>query len=586
MNKPQVKLFLKFSKHLVPYWKKEITILALTFLGVGVGLINPYLTKLVIDRAFADKDLKIFLILVLIGGGAFILNGILQGIERYIERYITIRVNFDLSRKVFRHLERMDLEYYKSKSSGGHHFRMGNDISQAGNFITGILPQVVTLFPKLLVTLVIVFYLNWKMAFFSLFLTPLLYAPPYYFTKKLRRVLRELLKNSEDIFKMLREFFSHIQVVKVFAKEKAAAREYIRRLISNIRIQVQNTRLEIVGGFAGGAVTKLVIGLISFYGGYQVIKGRMSLGSLTAIMMYIGQLIGMQGSFAGFFQNIATGLISCERIDEILEEKPLIVEIKSAKDISLRRGDISFQKVIFGYKGRNPILHDISFTIEGGSFVAIVGPSGCGKTTILNLILRLYEPWSGDIIIDDYDIKDLKSSSLKGQIGMALQEPMLWNKSVADNIRYGNAHADLDEIIEIAKICGVNEFVKGMQEGYHTIVGDSACRISEGQKQKIAIARALVRRPRILILDEAMSSMDSASEERIVRNIKKKKDIFTKIIVSHRFSTVIKADKVCFLKGPGEMVIASGEELIKNSREFSDLFAGQVDEACNRSHVL
>jgi len=572
------KLFLKFAKYLLPYWKKEAVILNLGGVVVLLGLVNPYLTKLVIDRAFGNKDLRIFIILALIGGTIFILNGLVSGVKDYLDRQIGIKVNLDLHKRVFKHLEKLDLDYFQNKSTGEHLYRSSHDIEGAASFITTTPPQVIATFPKLLFILIIVLRLNWQMAVFSLLLAPLLYLPPYYFTRKMRKIWEALIKNSEGIFKGLNEFFSHIQLVKAFSKEAAETRDYLRRRIANIRMSMRNTRLELVSSFAGSAINKVVIGLITFYGGYQVIKGTMTLGSLMAIMMYIRQLVGLQGSFAGFFQSIAFGLLSCQRVEEIFDKRPKIVEIKGAKDTIFKKGEIVFKNVSFGYKEGESVLSGINFNIngDGGSHIALVGSSGCGKTTILNLILRLYDPWAGDIIIDGDNIKNLKFNSLRGQIGIALQEPFLWNDTIENNIRYSKPNATEKEIIEISRICKVDDFVKNLPNRYQTIIGENACKISEGQKQKIAVARALIKRPRILILDEAFSSIDSQSEERIIANVKETQNSLTTIVVSHRLSTVMSADLVYFLNRPDEMIIGTGEELIQSSREFHDLFAGQI----------
>jgi ABC-type multidrug transport system fused ATPase/permease subunit len=512
----------------------------------------------------------------LIGGTVFILSGLLSGLQSYLDRQIKIKVNFDLNKKVFKHLEKLDLAYFQNKSTGEHLYRGSYDIDRVADFITTTPPQVVATFPKLLFILIIVLRLNWQMAVFSLVLAPLLYLPPYYFTRKMRKIWEDLIKNSENIFKRLNEVFSHIQLVKTFAKEAAEVRDYLRMRIANIRMSLKNTRLEVISGFAGSAANKVVIGLITFYGGYQVIKGKMTLGSLSAIMMYIGQLIGLQSSFAGFFQNIAFGFVSCQRVEEILEERPKIVDKEDAKDVLFKKGRVVFRKVIFGYKEREPVISGINFDIEGGSRIAFVGPSGCGKTTILNLILRLYDPWSGDVIIDGYNIKDLKLSSLRWQIGMVLQEPFLFNDAIENNIRYGKPDAGEKEIIEVAKICGVDEFVSKLPDRYKTIIGENACKISEGEKQKIAIARALIKKPRILILDEAMSSMDSLSEEKILLKIKQIPEILTVIIVSHRLSAVMKADSTYFLKRPDAMIIDNPHQLLGEDEEFYNLFAAQI----------
>ncbi|MFC1623915.1 ABC transporter ATP-binding protein [Candidatus Omnitrophota bacterium] len=577
LNKTQFKLFLKFAKYLLPYWKKEVAILSLSGLTVLLALVSPYLSKLVIDRAFGNRDLKIFIILALIGGGVFVLSGLVGGLKNYLDRQIKIKVNFDLNKKVFKHLEKLDLRYFQNKSTGEHLYRSSYDIDRASDFITSSPPQVVLTFPKLLFILVIVFRLNWQMALFSIFLAPLLYLPSYYFIKRMEEIWKELIKNSEGIFKCLNEFFSHIQLVKAFGKEATAVRGYLRRRIANIRISMRNVKLEVASGFAGSVVNKVAIGLIAFYGGYQVIKGRMSLGSLSAIMMYIGQLIGLQGTFAGFFQNIALGLVSCQRVEEILDKKAKIVEKQDAKDIAFKKGNIAFRDVIFGYKDGEEVISGINFDIKGGTHIAFVGTSGSGKSTILNLILRLYDPWSGDIWIDGYNVKDLKLSSLRSQIGIVLQEPFLWNDTIESNIKYGRPDASEREMIEAAKICGIDDFVSKLSNGYKTIIGENACKISEGQKQKIAIARALIKKPKILILDEALSSIDSQGEERIITNIGELQEVLTVIIVSHRLSTVMNADKIYFLQKSGEIVVSSGKELLGN-KTFCNLFLSQLQD--------
>ena len=381
LNKTQLKLFFRFLRLLLPYRKRWLLILTLSGLGTLLGLINPYLTKLVIDKGFANKDLKTFVILVSIGAGVFILNGAVGGLKQFLDRYIRHKVNFDLNKKVFKHLQNLSFSYFADKSSGEHLYRISYDIDRVTDFITTAPPETITLFPKLLLTLGIVFYLNWKMALFSLILTPFLYLPTYYFTRRMRKVWEALIENSEDIFKSLQEVFSRIQLVKVFGKEAASVRAYLKRLIANIRIRIKNIRLEIFSGFAASAMNRVILGAIAFYGGYQVIKGQMSLGALAAITVYLGQLVGLQGRFAHFFQTTALGLVSCQRVAEILDEKTKVVQVRYAKEVRFPKGEILFQDVSFGYRVGEPVFKKISFAIEGKGHIAFVGPSGCGKTS-------------------------------------------------------------------------------------------------------------------------------------------------------------------------------------------------------------
>jgi len=580
IDRAQIRLFLKFLKFLLPYRRRQILILILGSVGVLVGLVIPYLSKLVVDTAILNKELESFITLGLIGTGIFILNGLMSAAADFMRRSMRLKVNFDLNKKVFGHLQQLPLGFFQDKSTGEHMFKIDYDIDGVVELIVSVPEEFIKIFPKLLIILGIIFYLDWQMALFSLFLAPILYVPIYYFTNRMHRILEELLTNSENIFKRMEEVFSHMYLVKAFGKEKTETRNYLRVLITNLRIRLKNIRLEVISNFAGEAFKRVVIGLITLFGGYLVIEGRMSPGTLVAIMLYMAQLIGLQSSLAFFFQRVAFGLVSCKRVDEVLKEKPRVLgmpEIGRQKKIIIRQPRIEFKQISFGYRQEERVLNKIDFSIDQG-FMALVGPSGCGKTTILNLILRLYDPWEGSILIGRHDIKELDSSFLKEQIGVALQEPFLWNDSIENNIRYGKKSAAQEEIRESARMAGADEFVRNLPQGYETIIGENACKLSEGQKQKIAIARAWIKKPKIIILDEAMSSMDSASEERILSNIEEhQKDTgLTMIVVSHRLSTVMSADLVYFLSKADEMTIDKPLSLLQDKKEFSKLFAGQL----------
>lgn len=586
LDKKQPILFLRFIKFLLPYRAKWVAILLLSSLGVLLGLINPYLTKLIVDKAIMKKDLRIFIILVIIGGAIFIISGIINGIKQYLERYVKIKVKFDLNKKVFTKINSLTFSWFQNKSTGEHLYKIAYDIDRVDDLITFVPPQAAALFPKILLILFIILRLNWKMAVFSLCLTPFLYLPPCYFIRKRRAIWERLIKNSELIFKTLHETFTHIYPIKVFGKEGAEIRKYLRKLINNIRVELSSTKLEVFSNFAAGTTDKILIGLITFYGGCQVIKGTMTLGSLTAILVYLGQLVNMQNSLINFFQATVLGLVSCQRVADVLDEKDCVAENKKARNVLFEKGEIVFDNVTFGYLQGKPILKDLSFSIEAGRHISLVAPSGFGKTTLLNLIVRLYNPWKGEILIDGVKIKDITLGSLRGQISMALQEPFLFNDTIRNNIAYGKENADETEIYEAARVSLVHDFVEGLPDKYDTVIGENACKISEGQKQKIAISRAIIKKPRILILDEAMSSMDSLSEEKILLNIAQNQERLTLITVSHRLSTVISADLVYFLKRPDCVIIDSPERLFQNDRDFYNLFKNQITDDINNYSKL
>lgn len=557
--------YLKFYRYLLPFWKKEVLLLLLSGTTMLLGLANPYIAKLIIDKAYKDRDLKFFVILIAIGAAIFLLNGIIEGLVNYLNRYMRHRLNFDLNYKVFKKLQRLPYGFFQDSSTGEHLYKINYDIETVTQLILNTLPLVLTQLPRALFILGIVFSLNRKMGLFALALTPFLCLPAYYFIKRRKQGVKEWVEASQGIFKQLQEVFSHIHLVKAFGREGYEIKHYIRTLTERIRISLKYARLEIVALFVNGLINRVILGLITFYGGYQLIKGEITLGTLSAITVYLSQLSGLQGVFTDFFRNMSLGLVSYERLETILSvQSPIPMEDSNAREVVFPKGKIEFNDVIFGYKQGKMVLDKLSFRIEGGSCIALVGPSGCGKTTIINLILRLYNLTEGMILTDGHDIRNVKSKSLYAQIGVALQEPYLWNDTIENNLRYGNSGVSVEEIAKVTQLACIDELISSLRDGYRTVIGENACRISEGQKQRIAIARAVIKKPKILILDEALSSVDMNTEAKIINNLKDFLKETTLIIVSHRVSAIEKMDLVYFLAGPGEMLIAPHTQLMGN----------------------
>ncbi|MFH1201776.1 MAG: ABC transporter ATP-binding protein [Candidatus Omnitrophota bacterium] len=570
LKKEDLRLFLKFAKFLLPYWKTELLVIVLGEVAVVFGLANPYLSKLLIDKGLLAKDPTFFIIIGLSMGGLFILTGLLNAATTYLSSYLNLKLRFDLHKKVFGHLTKLSFSFFQEKSTGGHIYRISYDIDRVISFITSSLSEILTILPRTLFIFAIIFYLDRQLALLSLFLIPFLYFVPYYFMQRLKTLYEELFKNSQDIYERLAEVFSHIQLVKAFGKEINEFRAYLRQLIINLKLSKKTTKLGAMSSFSGNVMSRLVSGIIFFYGGYWVIKGRLTFGSLTAIMLYINQLFGLQSRFANFFQQVAMGTLSCSRIDEILSQEPQIKASPDASLVKFTKGEIVFKEVRFAYGDKKPILENMNFRIEPGTHIALIGPSGCGKTTIINLILRLFEPQNGEIFIDGNNLEKIKFEALYEQIGIALQEPFLWNDTVENNIKYGKPNATQDEIMSVAQLTGIDSFINELPQKYDTKIGENATLLSEGQKQRIAIARAVIKKPAILILDEALSSLDVSSETRILEELLGKRKNLTCIIISHRLSMLNFVDRVYFLKSQNEIIISSTKEFL-DSLEYKNL---------------
>jgi ABC-type multidrug transport system fused ATPase/permease subunit len=294
-------------------------------------------------------------------------------------------------------------------------------------------------------------------------------------------------------------------------------------------------------------------------------------------MLYLSQIGDLQRRCDVFLKSIMINSVSCQRLAEIMDTALTTKEMAEAIDCRFARGEVRFKDVSFTYQKNKFIFKKMSFVFSAHARIALVGPSGCGKTTLLSLILRLYDLQGGVIFIDGYDIKRVKLALLRERCGVALQEPLLWNDSIKNNILYGRSNATPEEVVWAAKVAEADGFIGQLPEGYETVIGENACKISEGQKQRIAIARAVIKKPKILMLDEAMASLDSHTEDKIIDNIKREFQDSTLIVVSHRLSTVTQMDAVYFLQGPEKIDIGTHERLFLSSPRYKTLFASQIE---------
>jgi len=572
----KLRQFFKMIKLLSFHWKAIVVLFILSVFIVILGLVNPFLSKLVIDRAFAGRSMKAFVSLVITGGGVYFLNGFFIGLKSYLGKKTREKVNFYMHWRIFRHLRGLSLSYFRDKSQGDQLHTVNYDLDRIADFLVLGLSEIMAFLFRLVLVLVIVFSLNWQIALFVVLFSPVLYFCPFYFAKKRISLGEAIYKKHGDIFRRLAEFFIKIMLIKSFATETREVRRYLRGKLAFLQVNIKQAKMDFFGNLFNDWASRIITGTVAFWGGAQVVKGQMTLGSLSALMLYLNQLVGLNSSFSVYFQDTAAALNACERINQIFEVLPEIVEAKDARSVIFEKGEVEFRKVSFGYQKSLPVLRNLDFGINPHQHICFVGPSGCGKTTVLNIILRLYDPWEGEVLIDGHNLKELRLGSLKDNFGVALQEAYLWNDSLRNNLLYAKGNFSESLMKEVAGVCLVDRFVERLSAGYDTIIGDNACKLSEGQKQKISIARALMKKPKILILDEAMSSMDSASEELIMRNIKETYPGMGIISVSHRLSTVMACDLVYFIKSPDTLIKESAGKMFDRDENFRALFAGQA----------
>lgn len=555
----------RFVRYIAPY--KWLLFSAFLFSGICtlLGLLMPYLIKVAVDTGLARKDIKSFIIFGTCAGIIFLAGELLDVFRRYMTQHLRNKVAFDIRRDALGHLYGLGILYFKERTAGEHLYKYDYDIDAVVEIITSSLPQILSIVPRGLVIFIVICMLDVKLAIFCAAFTVLTLILPYRMNAGMQKMWEEAVVRSEDAFKYLDETLSRMLLVKTFGKEDAALSGYLRRFGISISMRMRSLWLELGRAFTGLVLAKVLVGIVVLFGGYQVLRGGFSLGSLAAVMAYLYQLGAIQQELFGYFHTVSVGAVSCRRIAEIFDTVATVTDIPGAADAGFVKGEIVFEKVSFGYRAGQEILKNVSVRFEGGKHIALVGPSGCGKTTLTSLVVRLFDPREGRITIDGRDIQTVTLHSLKAQIGFALQEPYLWNDTVKKNIAYGVETAGEDEIMSAAKAACVYEFAACLERGYETVIGENACKLSEGQKQRIAIARALVKRPRILILDEALSSIDASCEERILHNIRNHYPAMTLLIISHRLSTVMAADKIISFGETARPIEGKAYELIKTS---------------------
>lgn len=563
-------LFSRFFKLIVLCRKQWVIIMLLNGIGVLAAIGAPYFTKFFVDIGILNKNFHAFVVLTCVGGVVFVISEILGGVQGILGEYVKKRIHLSLSKKVFDHMQFLSLRWFQEQSTGEQMYKIKSDIDTITDFVVAFSDQMF-LFPQLIFTMIMILYLKWEMSVFLFCALPLMFLPWKYYAAKIEAGWKKSIDISESNSKALQEFFSHIQLIKTFGKEKNAIRNCLKMIIAQMRIDVKNTRLQEINNISRTVCHKIVIGGITFYGGYLVIKGKMTLGTFTAVMAYLASCVGLVSQIMHSFQTAQRDFISCQRINAILDEPIPEEEAGIAVHVFFSKPYIEFKNINFGYQQKQYVLKDLSFRIESGDRVAFAGPSGCGKTTLLYLILKLYYPWSGEIIIDGMKLSKIERLSFLRQTSVVLQNSFLWNDTIENNIRYGKVNAQKAEILKVADCVGVHQFVSRLSKGYETVIGENGCKLSEGQKQKIAIARALIRSPKLLIFDEAMSAMDSLSEQRIMDYIEKEYQ-GTFIVVSHRLSTVMRCNRGYFFESQEKIVVGTPQHFLEKNEAFYKLF--------------
>lgn len=557
--------YLRLLAFIRPYIPRLILAVICIMMAASANLYIPWILKEVIDKVLADKDL---LTLNIIAGGivvVFLLRGIFFYGQTYLMAYIGQRVIIDIRSAVYRHFQRLSLSYYEKRQTGTLMSYVTNDVAALQNALVDNVIDGVTEGMTLIGSLGAMFYIHWKLSLLTIITLPLVAQTINVFGKKLRKTSHVMQERAADITSVLQETISSIRVIKSFVREDHEIKRFENENYKNFRAQMKNAQLMALLTPIVEFLSAVGVTLIIWYGGLEVINGTLTAGSLIAFLMYVVNLSNPIKRLSRVYGGIQRSLAAAQRIFTVLDTEPEIKNMSGAVPLPAIRGEVAFHSVDFSYKTGEPTLQDISIQARPGQMVAIVGASGAGKTTIANLIPRFYDPTAGYISIDGIDIKTVTVESLREQIGIVPQETVLFNGSAYENIRYGRLDATREEIIEAAKAANAHQFISRMPESYETQIGERGSKLSGGQRQRIAIARAILKNPRVLILDEATSALDTESEKLVQEALDKLMAGRTSFVIAHRLSTIKRAHMILVMErgriveqGTHEQLMASG----------------------------
>ena len=573
-SEKSIKLIKRLIKeHVRPYFGKMFIAAICMAIVAATTATNAWLMQPVLDEVFLNKNTQLLLLVPIVVMTIAIVKGLASYGESIFMEYSGEKIISDIRYRLFSHLMNADLNFFHKNSSGKLISRFTYDVgllrASVSTALTGIAKDSMTL----IFLVALMFYQDWFLAIIAFFVFPAAVLPILYIGRRIRKISTSTQIEIGSFASLLSQIFQGARYVKAYTMqkyEKRRAKKIIDDLFNLIYKSVRirsRTRpiLETLGGIA--------IALVIFYGGSKVISGATTPGTffsfITALLMAYQPLKRL----ANFNINIQDGLAAADRIFNLLDQKPEITDLPNAKEYIHKKGEIEFKKVKFSYGSKTShALNEINLKIPGGKTVALVGKTGAGKSTILNLIPRFYDTQSGEVIIDKKNIKNYKAHTLRKKMALVSQEVTLFDDTIRANIAYGNPNSTEKQLYEAAKKADAHEFITSFKDGYKSVVGEHGIQLSGGQRQKIAIARAILKNAPILLLDEATSSLDSGSEKDIQKSLKKLMKNKTTLVIAHRLSTILDADLIYVIDNGRVLEKGSHKTLMKNKSLYSKLY--------------
>ena len=581
-------LYRRFIPFLKPYRGKIALVYVCLLASLAVVLARPWPMKVIFDSVLLKHPLPTTLqglnslvqtnpyaLLAILSAGLvtiIVVESFLSYVHRYWHSAIAQGVTNDIRLAVFEHLQTLSAIPVGSQRTGDLIVRLTSDIRSLRVLLVNHVQQLVQSMVSMLATLAVMLWIDFRITLVALVIVPPLFVLSYYFTTNMRAAVKEKREREGGLASVAEEVVTSIASVQANTREDLEKARFAEENDQDLQASLRGIRLSTAFGRlirilnAGGA------GLVLWYGAVRVMAGQLSPGDLLVLTTYVRDLYAPIDNLATLLLGINECSVSGERILELMESEAHVRDAPGAIPAPPIRGEVRFENVTFGYTQQEPVLKDVSFTVRPGQLVALVGSSGTGKSTVVNLLLRFMDPWQGRILIDGHDIREFTVKSLRSQMSVMLQEPALFRRSVSENIAYGKPTAEFEEIVAAAEAAKAHNFILNLPKGYETVLQERGGNLSGGEKQRIGLARALLRNAPIVILDEPVTRLDAETETEIVENLEPLFEGKTRFVIAHKFSTIKKADLILVMSNGGIVEYGTHEELLSLKGVYGRLY--------------
>ena len=578
---PRVTL-MRLGRYLLA-WKYQLVLVAIfVVLGTILSIFGPYLLGVAIDRYIIKGDLPGLASIALLMLGVFVSGWFAQSAQGILMASISQKALRALRKNLFEHLQTLSLSFFDRRTHGELMSRLTNDIDAINIALTMNITQLASSLLSLVGILVAMFVLNVWLAFGSLLVLPFMVLTTVFVGRKSLAGFRGLQAKMGQLNGRIEEVLSGERVVQAFGKQGTVLDQFDRDNVAVRDVGIRAMSYGFVMPPLVNVMSNIGIAVVAGLGGWMTVTGLVTVGLVASFITYARNFVQPLRQLADLYNSIQTALAGAERVFEIIDEIPEITDKPNATTLKETKGDVVFDHVNFSYVPGVPVLKDVSFHAEPGQVIAFVGPTGAGKTTMINVLGRFYDIQGGSIKIDGVDIKDVTRESLRRQLGTVLQDNFLFADTVMENIRYGNLNATDEECIAAAKLANADQFITRLPQGYRTMLTERASNLSQGQRQLLAIARAIISDPRILILDEATSSVDTRTETRIQEALLRLMKGRTSFVIAHRLSTIRKADQVLVIRDGKIVERGTHESLLAQKGFYYNLYMSQFKGINNR----